>query len=166
MKILPSSACCRPVCADASRQNGSTNLLAGRSEAFSLLEVMVAIALFCTAAFAILCLISSSLGNVRRLQRPLVDAGPVLARYAATNSLVEGTYRGNLGDPELLGKAYSDYNYEVEIVEVASNKLFSVQCVVQPSYGSREIISDMTTILYKPQSPAGSLDGGIGMKGR
>jgi hypothetical protein len=26
--------------------------------------------------------------------------------------------------------------------------------------GSREIISDMTTLFYRPQSPDGSLDGG------
>ncbi len=137
-----------------------------RRRAFSLLEVMIAIAIFCVSAFAILGLISSSLNNVRRLQRPLVDAGPVLARYAATNILVEGSYRGNLGDPELLGKAYRDYNWAAEIVEVGSNHLYSVECVIQPAYGSREIISDMTTILYKPHSPPGSLDGGIGMKGK
>lgn len=136
-----------------------------RRRAFSLLEVMIAIVIFCVSAFAILGLISSSLNNVRRLQRPLVDAGPVLAVYAATNKLVEGTYRGNLGDSELLGKAYRDYNWSAEIVEVGSNRLFRVECVIQPVYG-HEIISDMTTIFYKPQSPPGSLDGGIGMKGR
>ena len=76
---------------------------AGR-RAFSLLEVMIAIAIFFVASFAILGLISSSLANVRRLQRPSVDASPVLARYAATNSLVEGTYSGSLGDPECSAK--------------------------------------------------------------
>ena len=55
---------------------------AGR-RAFSLLEVMIAIAIFFVASFAILGLISSSLNNVRRLQRPTVDASPVLARFAA-----------------------------------------------------------------------------------
>jgi hypothetical protein len=136
------------------------------ARAFSLLEVMIAIAIFFIAAFAILGLISSSLDNVRRLQRPTVDASPVLARYAATNRLVEGTYQGSLGDPDLLGKEYRDYNWMAEVVEVASNHLFSVRCVITPSSGRREIISDLTTVLYKPQSPPGSLDGGIGMQGR
>jgi hypothetical protein len=135
------------------------------ARAFSLLEVMIAIAIFFVAAFAILGLISSSLDNVRRLQRPTVDASPVLARYAATNRLVEGTYQGNLGDPELLGKEYRDYNWLAEVVEVASNHLYSVRCVITPSNGRHEIISDLTTVLYKPQSPPGSLDGGIGMRG-
>jgi type II secretion system protein I len=138
---------------------------AGR-RAFSLLEVMIAIAIFSVAAFAILGLVSSSLDNVRRLQRPTVDATPVLARYAATNSLVEGTYTGSLGDPEMLGKDYHDFNWTANIVEVASNHLYSVECVIQPANGRKEIISDMVTVLYKPQSPPGTLDGGIGIIGR
>ena len=134
--------------------------------AFTLLEVMIAIAIFFACSFAVLGLISSSLNNVRRLEHPSVDASPVLARYAATNSLVEGMYQGNLGEPELLGKDYRNYNYIVNIVEVASNHLYSVECVITPSNGKKEIISDLTTLLYKPQSPPGLLDGGIGLTGR
>lgn len=134
--------------------------------AFTLLEVMIAIAIFFACSFAILGVISTSLQNVRRLQRPSVDASPVLARYAATNSLVEGTYSGSLGDPELLGKDYRDYNWTADIVEVASNHLYRVDCVILPANNRREIISHMTTVLYKPQSPPGSLDGGPGMRGR
>ena len=134
--------------------------------AFSLLEVMIAIAIFFVATFAILGLISSSLANVRRLQRPSVDASPVLARYAATNSLIEGVYNGSLGDPEMLGKDYRDYNWMAEITEVGSNHLYRVECAILPARGGHEIISHLSTLLYKPQSPPGSLDGGIGMRGR
>ena len=45
---------------------------AGR-RAFTLLEVMIAVAIFFVSAFAILGLISSSLANVRRLQRPTTE---------------------------------------------------------------------------------------------
>jgi Tfp pilus assembly protein PilV len=128
-----------------------------RCRAFSLLEVMIAIAIFFLAVFAILSLVSQSLGNARRLQRPLVDAGSVLATYAATNILVEGNYSGSMVD--ILGDAYRDYSWTAEITEVATNKLFSVKCAVQQR-GSHEIISDMTSLFYDPQSPAGSLDGG------
>jgi len=134
--------------------------------AFTLLEVMIAIAIFFVCSFAVLGLISSSLNNVRRMQQPFVDASPVLARYAATNSLVEGMYQGNLGEPELLGKEYRNFNYIVNIVEVASNHLYSVECAITPSNGKKEVISDLTTLLYKPQSPPGLLDGGIGLTGR
>ncbi|HUC85299.1 MAG TPA: prepilin-type N-terminal cleavage/methylation domain-containing protein [Candidatus Acidoferrales bacterium] len=132
---------------------------------FTLLEVMVAIAIFFIGSCAILDLVSSSLNNVRRLQRPSVDAGPVLARYAATNSLVEGTYQGSLGDPELLGQDYRDYNYIVTITEVRSNHLYSVECAILPAHGKPGVISDLSTVLYRPQSPKGSLDGGPGMTG-
>jgi len=133
--------------------------------AFTLLEVMIAIAIFFVASFAILGLISTSLNNVRRIQRPSVDASPVLARYAATNSLVEGIYQGSLGDPELLGKDYRDYNYVVGVQEIRSNHLYSVECKITETFNKREVISDMTTILYRPHSPPGSLDGAIGMTG-
>lgn len=133
---------------------------------FSLLEVMIAIAIFFIGSCAILDLVSSSLNNVRRLQRPTVDASPILARYAATNSLVEGVYQGSLGEPSLLGKEYRDYNYIVNIVEIASNHLYSVECAIYPAHGKREVISDMTTVLYDLHSPKGSLDGGPGMPGR
>jgi hypothetical protein len=133
--------------------------------AFSLLEVMIAIAIFFVASFAILGLISTSLDNVRRLQRPSVDASPVLARYAATNSLIEGSYSGNLGDTELLGKEYRDYNYIVDVEEVRTNHLYSVRCQITSGFGKRQVISDMTTVLYRPHSPPGSLDGGIGLTG-
>jgi prepilin-type N-terminal cleavage/methylation domain-containing protein len=131
--------------------------------AFTLLEVMIAIAIFFVASFAILGLISTSLNNVRRLQRPSVDGSPVLARFAATNSLIEGDYSGNLGDDELLGRDYRDYNWRAVIVEIASNHLYSVECRITPAGGRQEVVSDMVTVFYKPQSPPGSLDGGIGL---
>jgi hypothetical protein len=126
---------------------------------------MIAIAIFFVASFAILGLVSTSLDNMRRLQKPSVDASPVLARYAATNSLIEGVYQGSLGDPELLGKDYREYNYVVDIEEVRTNHLYSVRCVVKSAYGNRQVVSDMSTVLYKPRSPPGSLDGGIGLTG-
>jgi len=135
---------------------------AKRRRAFSLLEVMIASGMFFLAVFAILGLVSASLNNARRLQRPQVDASAVLAQFASTNILVEDTYTGYLSD--LLGDNYRNYRWTAEVVEVATNKLFEVRCVVQPANG-REVISDLSTLLYRPQSPAGSLDGGGRLKG-
>ena len=126
--------------------------------AFSLLEVMIAAAIFFLATFAILGLISTSLGNARRLQRPCVDASALLSQWSLTNQLVEGVYSGNLGD--LLGKDYRDYRYTGEIIEVSSNKLFQADFIIQPAYGGKDVLSRTTTLFYRPQSPAGSLDGG------
>ncbi|MEY4916543.1 MAG: hypothetical protein RL616_456 [Verrucomicrobiota bacterium] len=125
--------------------------------AFSLLEVMIAIGILFMGTFAILGLISTSLSNARRLQRPLVDASALASQLSITNKLVEGVYSGNLGD--LLGKAYNDYKWTGEIIEVQSNKLFRADFIIQ-STRSQDVISRTTTLLYRPESPPGSLDGG------
>ena len=128
-----------------------------RRGGFSLLEVMIAIGVFFLAVFAILGLVSSSLENVRRLQRPLVDAGAVASWLSVSNKFVEGTYTVNLGD--VLGDAYSRYNCTYDVQEVEPNKLFQVGYIVQSRTGNHEIIASMTNLFYSPQSPAGSLDG-------
>jgi Tfp pilus assembly protein PilV len=128
-----------------------------RRRGFTLLEVMIAIGIFFMGVFAILGLVSSSLENARRLQRPLVDAGAVASWLSVTNKLVEGTYTVNLGD--LLGDAYNGYNCTYDVQEVGTNKLFQVDYVVQSTTGNREIVSSMTCLFFSPKSPAGSLDG-------
>ena len=124
---------------------------------FSLLEVMIAVGIFFIGVFAILGLVSSSLANARRLQRPMVDAGAVAAWLSQTNKLVEGTYTVNLGD--LLGDAYNGYDCTYEIEEVESNRLFQVGYVVQSTAGNHEIVYSMTNLFFSPQSPPGILDG-------
>jgi Tfp pilus assembly protein PilV len=125
--------------------------------AFSLLEVMIAIAVFFVAVFAILALVSQSLDNARRLQRPTIDAGLIAAQLSLTNSLVEGTTSGDLG--ALLGDAYSGYTYTQEIIEAQSNKLFQVNLVIQHNGDEKPIVSQTSVLFYRPESPAGSLEG-------
>jgi Flp pilus assembly protein TadG len=126
--------------------------------AFSLIEVMIACIIFFSAVFAILELISSGLANARRLQRPLVDASALVAQLSLTNQLVEGKFSGNLGD--VLGKDYQNYKWTGEIVEVQSNKLFEADFKIFNVNGDREPVARTTTLFFRPQSPAGSLDGG------
>ena len=126
--------------------------------AFSLLEVMVAIGIFFMAVFAILGLVSSSLANARHLRRPMVDAGVLAGELSLTNQLIEGMASGDLG--EFLGKSYQGYSWTYAVTEVQSNKLFQVDFIVQDdnSY-NRPVVSKMSILLFRPQSPAGSLDG-------
>ena len=126
--------------------------------AFSLLEVMIAIAILFVGTFAILGLISSSLANARRLQRPLVDASALVGQLSLTNQLTEGTFSGNLGD--VLGKPYAQYSWQGEVLEVGSNRLFQADFVIRNAFGNRDIIARTTTLFFRPQSPPGSLDGG------
>lgn len=123
---------------------------------FTLLEVMIAVGIFFIGVFAILGLVSSSLANARRLQRPLVDAGAVASWLAVTNKFVEGIKTVNLGD--VLGDAYNGYDCTYDVQEVGTNKLFQVGYTVRSTMGN-EFIYSMTNLFYSPQSPAGSLDG-------
>jgi type II secretory pathway pseudopilin PulG len=128
-----------------------------KQQAFSLLEVMIAIGIFFMGVFAILGLVSSSLENARRLQRPIVDAGPVASQLSLTNQLVEDTYSGNLS--EFLGKPYQNYQWTYVIEEAQTNKLFKVDIILQDDTRGRAVVSKLTLLLFRPQSPAGSLDG-------
>jgi len=125
--------------------------------AFTLIEVMFAVGAFTIAMFSILALVSNSLADARRLQRPMVDAGVVASLLSQTN-LVEGTYHVNLGD--LLGDTYNGYNCTYDIEEVQTNKLFQVDFIVQDDSSSgKPVISKMSMLLFSPNSQAGSLDG-------
>lgn len=125
--------------------------------AFTLIEVMFAVAAFAIAMFSILALISNSLADARRLQRPMVDAG-VVASWLSQTNLVEGTYHVNLGD--LLGDTYNRYNCTYDIEEVQTNKLFQVDFVIQDNSSyEKPVVSKMSILLFSPNSQAGSLDG-------
>jgi type II secretory pathway pseudopilin PulG len=120
--------------------------------AFTLLEVMFAVIIFFTASFAILALVSQSIDNARRLQRPTVDAGLVAAELSLTNQLVEEKQSGDFG------KAYPDYSWTADITEEQTNKLFRVDYVVLRD-DNHEVMQKMSVLFFRPQSKAGSLDG-------
>ncbi len=134
-----------------------TKLKTGLRRAFSLLEVMIAVGIFFMAVFAILGLVSSSLENARRLRRPMVDASAVASQLSLTNKLVEGMESGDLS--ELLGKQYQGYQWTYAITEVQTNLLFQVDFIVQSPAVGKPVVSKMSALYYRPQSPAGSLDG-------
>ena len=135
--------------------------LRSAAAAFSLLEVMVAIAIFFTAAFAILSVVAGGLRNARLLQRPQVDAAAVASALSITNKIVEGTSSGDLSD--LLGETYRGYTWESTAIEVQSNKLFQVDFVIYGPAQGHPVFSRISTRLFRPESPPGSLDGGLGV---
>jgi type II secretory pathway pseudopilin PulG len=130
-------------------------------KAFSLLEVMVAIAIFFMAAFAILTLVSGALRNARMLERPQVDAGAVASALSITNRIVEGTASGDLGD--LRGDTYRGYTWETSSIEVQSNRLFQVDITVLAPTAGHPVFSKVSLRLFRPESPPGILDGGLGI---
>ena len=123
-----------------------------RRAAFSLLEVMIAIMIFCMAVFVILDLVTSSLANARRLQRPMVDAAMIASELSLTNQLEEINQSGDFG------KAYPGYTWTASINEVMTNKLFQVDYVVWLA-GDKTPVQNMSVLFFRPQSKAGKLDG-------
>lgn len=134
-----------------------TDRLRTARRAFTLLEVMFAMVAFCTATFVILALVSNSLANARRLQRPMVDAGVLAAELSQTNQLIEGVKSGDLGDS--LGNSYQGYTWTRDVEEVQTNKLFQVDFIVQSDSVDKPVVSKMSILLFRPNSPAGTLDG-------
>jgi Tfp pilus assembly protein PilV len=127
--------------------------------AFTLMEVMIAIGIFCVGVFAILGLVASVMRGARLLDKPMVDAGAIAGEIAQTNQLVEATgINGDLSD--FLGDNYRGYTYTYDITEEQSNKLFRVDLQLQSDAPGKPVISKMSVLFYRPLSPAGSLDGG------
>ncbi len=120
--------------------------------AFTLMEVMIACGIFFMSVFVILALVSQSLANARRVQRPIVDAAMIASELSITNEIVEENQSGDFGD------AYPGYTWTADITEVQTNKLFQVDYVVQRS-DNKAVMQKMSVLFFRPQSPAGSLDG-------
>lgn len=124
---------------------------------FTLMEVMIAIGVFCVGVFAILSLVATVMRGARLLDRPMVDAGVIAGQIAQTNSIVETSGLGDLS--EFLGERYKGYKYVYTINELETNKLFEADIKVTSDAPGKPVISTMSVLLYRPQSPAGSMDG-------
>ena len=124
-----------------------------RRAAFTLVEVMVALGIFFMAMFTILGLVSNSLRNARALQRKTVGCGMVAAQLSLTNKLTEGLETGDFGD------MYPDFEWTRDIYEAETNGIFQVDMIVQRRSGG-VVESKMSILLYRPESPQGSLSRG------
>lgn len=110
--------------------------------------------IFFTAVFTILGVVSNALRNARALQRKTVDAGMVAAQISITNRLTETLETGDFDE------IYRDFEWTRDTYEVATNSLFQVDMVVQrKSTGAVE--SKMSILLFRPESPPGSLSRGV-----
>ncbi len=122
---------------------------------FSLIEVLIAIAIFCIVAFAVLQLLITGLGAARSLQIRHADVAVLAAELAMkTNVLEEGVDSGDFGD------FYPHARWERNTEEVLSNGLFQVDFVVIETVGKNQVVSDMSILLFRPGSPTGKRFGG------
>jgi len=103
--------------------------------AFSLLEVMVASAIFFMVAFAILEMVTRALVGVRAIQHREPDPGIILAMYSTNKAWEEMTLSGNYED--IAPGMYPGYRWELVATRYmeTNDHLFDVGVV---SYGDRK----------------------------
>lgn len=117
--------------------------------AFTLLEVMIAVAIFVMAMFAILNLVTQNLRAARSLKSYTPHAGCLAAGLVLSNTLAEGTEIGDFED--LFPSQFPDHTWAREITWAGSNGLFQVDFMI---YRKGETESSLTILVYKPLSPA------------
>ena len=122
------------------------------SRAFTLMEVMIASAIFFLAVFAILALVSTTLRNARALRHIEVDAGMVAAQLFKTNRFSEESQSGDFG------KAYPDYTWETVSTERETNGLWQFDIVVSKK-GQHDPVDQMTVLIFSPESSSGPFAG-------
>lgn len=127
---------------------------AGSRRAFTLLEVIIAMAIFFVAMFSVLQLMSRGLGMARALQQDLPSPAMIaseLAQMAATNRIDDGgSYSG---DFEFLAPdIYPDFKWAAQTYQFASNGLFKADIVVVGSRGGQPVERSMSVLLFSPRS--------------
>jgi Tfp pilus assembly protein PilV len=111
-----------------------------------LLEVMIAMAIFFMAVFAILGLVAQNLQIARNLRCSEVDFSTVAAELALTNKLQEGAYSGDFGD------FYPGAEWTADVYLYATGGLFQADItVLWPR--SKSMSQERTSLwLYRPES--------------
>jgi len=125
---------------------------------FTLLEVMIALAIFFMAIFAILQSTSQSLGAARLLQQKesTPDLGILIGELSLTNKVEEGILDGDFGD------YYPGAAWTREINSVATNGLFQVDFTIRWFNGKKPMESRSSILLWSPNSPVTRGMGGMG----
>src|SRR5687767_7255069 len=126
--------------------------------AFTLLEVMIAVAIFFMATFSILALVSRCLAQARALQPMQVDANMVAAELSMTNRLEEGPI-----PPEIIKRfehLYPNYTATGYITEVGTNGFFQVDVEVAGLTSGRHMANSKSTVyLFRQSTGRGRLPG-------
>jgi len=112
--------------------------------AFTLLEVMIAAAIFFIAMFAILGVLSNGLHAASILQKNAPTAGMAVAQFSLTNKIEEVSQFGNFGE------LYPGYRWELYPRQIMTNGLFQVDVIV---FHEEKVFSTMSVLLFRPDSP-------------
>lgn len=130
-----------------------------QSAAFTLMEVMFAMAIFSVAIFAILELSTRSLKIAESLQRSFADPAMIAAEYSTQVELEEGSDSGDFGD------IYPNANWESIVTEVTDefsgnpNGLYQIDIRVFERVGRSRVATDLTIVLFRPSQGRGGVGG-------
>jgi general secretion pathway protein I len=123
-------------------------------EAFTLLEVMIAVAIFFMAMFTILGVLSSSLHAAALLRTSAPTAGMVAAQLSITtdtNTFDTSSDSGDFGDIPL----YDGYKWQWEKSEITTNGLLRFDITVFNPSGN--VDSTLSVLFYCPAAKSSSL---------
>ena len=119
--------------------------------AFTLLEVMIAVAIFFMATFSILALVSRCLAQARSLQPMQVDANMVAAELSLTNKLEEGPIPDEI--IKHFQHMYPDYTCGGTITEELTNGFFRVDIEVAGVTAGKHLLNSKSSVyLFRPNS--------------
>src|SRR5579862_3302918 len=113
------------------------------AKAFTLIEIMVAIAIFFMAMFAILGVMSSGVHAASILRTSAPTAGMIAAQFTISNQMDEGSLSGNFGDVGI----YDAYHWVSDCKEATTNGLFEMDFVVVDPNGVKS--SSLSTMFYR-----------------
>jgi hypothetical protein len=111
--------------------------------AFTLLEVMIAAAIFFLAMLSLLGVLSTGIHAATLLQRNYPTLDMAVAKLTLTNKLEEVPETGDFGE------IYPGYRYLLSPHELLTNGLFQVDVTV---YHQDRVFSSMSILLFRPDS--------------
>lgn len=112
--------------------------------AFTLMEVMIALAIFFTVAFVILGVVSQGLSTARALRTTRPDASIIAADLWITNKLEEGTESGNFG------KIYPNHEWWYEAI-AETNGIWHVDIEIYRRGNRGTPESALAIEMFRPQ---------------
>jgi hypothetical protein len=134
-------------------------LISNLQSAFTILEVMVACAIFFMVAFAILELVTRSLAAAKAIQQREPDPGIILAMYSTNRAWEEMSISGNYED--IAPGMYPGYRWELFAKPVGTNDLLYEVNVI--SYSERKRAQGpmvVSGLFFSPNSKPGSASRG------
>ena len=135
--------------------------------AFTLLEVIIACAIFFMCAFAILELVTRGLSAARSIQQREPDVSLVLAPLSTNKTFEAGTYSGDF--EENFPGVYPGYQWTYEITPLCdeTNALYEIVVLITGRTGNRKT-TEMTgrTVVWASQPRTGPGRFPVGSGGR